>query len=222
MVLLFPGLAGSENRDDGEKIISRLRDKYAPMYKRYLGVKSVRMVLMKEFDNKSGELLNTSRVKVLRKDYFYRKPEVTLLSYIKDGKEADKSEFKGETAEPWHPPFDEQGSEHYDLGVKGVETIRGVSCYRIRVIPKKRTPRHFTGEIYLRTDNLNQVKAVGSSARLSFPLKEFTGTFYTEVRDGVVMMTGGSVRMTIDVPVVYPNRRFESTVTVLQSEPIPR
>jgi len=203
-----------------QDVIRRIREKYIPMYQKYQGVESNREVEIKTYDSETNTLIKTANVHLLRKDYFYKKPEVKVLKYVVDGKEEAPSKYKPLEYQPGYQVFDENGDKNYETRVIGYKTIDGYPCYEVNVLPKKATKLHYKGKLYYRVSDLALIKSSGSIGEISFPLKGFHMDLYTEELNDLTVVSSGIITANVDLPVFLPNRRIVSRFKVLYNKPI--
>ncbi len=203
-----------------KKVISRIQDKYIPMYKKYQGIESNQKVEIKTYDSKTSELLSTAHVHLIRKDYFYKEPEVEVLQYIVDGKEEETSKYEPIKSQPGYHVFDENGDIHYKTQVIGYKIIEGQQCYEVSVTPVKATKMHYQGMLYYRVSDLNLVYSSGSIGEIPFPLKELHSDLSIVCMNDLTVISSGIITARLDIPVILPDRRIVSRFTVLKNTPI--
>jgi hypothetical protein len=228
IVILFlfvpnPSLYGSRleiTPDLSIKIIDQLRKKYIPMYQKYQGVESTRQVEIKTYDSKTNQLLHISQVHLIRKDYFYKEPDIVVLKYVVDGKEKKPSKYKPIKYRPGYQVFDKNGDKNYDTQVVGYKTINSQQCYEVNVTPKEATELHYKGKLYYRVSDLMLAQSSGSIGKISFPLKTLHMDFNTESLNDLIVVSSGIVTASVDIPVIMPNRRIVSRFSALKNKPI--
>lgn len=215
------GADGTVSKSEGESVLARIRARYEPVFKKYQGVESTREITLREWDTKAGKLLATSRIRLVRRDYFYALPEITVLSYEKEGKRMKPSDYKPRREGPLFPVFDRSGASHYRTEVVGTMRIDGVKCYRVQVVPLEATAQHFRGNLYYRADNLDQILAEGSGAKLTMGVKSFWMRMNMRMVQGVPAISGGTMTIIVDVALIYPNRKFVSDIKASNIRIIP-
>jgi len=227
LIFYFLSIASAIHGDEpditpafSKKIISRLRAKYIPMYEKYKGIESNREVEIKTFDEETNALLQTVNVHLIRKDYFYKEPEVIVLKYIVDGKEEKTSKYKPVKSQPGYHVFDKNGDINYETNVLGYKTVSGHRCYEINVTPKKATEKHYQGKLYYRTDTLELVRSSGSLGKISFPLKGLYIDLAIDYIDDLAVILSGIIIANIDIPIIFPDRRVVSSFKSLNNKPI--
>ena len=213
-----PGFAETISPSESERILERVFNKYIPIYDKYRGVESTSRVITREYDPKTNVLKRTSEVLLHRKDYFYEKPEIKALSFKIDGKDTDPSQYRSWETKPTYLAFDKKGRENYLLKVTEKKNIGQKECYRIEVLPRKSTSRHFKGEIYCTVDSLNVVQTVGGVADLEFPIKYFWSDFYFTLVKEIPVVQSGTLKIRINVPIVYPDTLIVTSTTISESK----
>ncbi len=199
--------------EESERILELIFSRSVDIYRTYSGVESVRAETIREYDPETGVLRSVSEVTLKRKDYFYRDPEIEVVTYIKDGKEMKPSAHRVFKGKPAYPVFDKKGREHYDIRVAAIQMINGKKAYRIEVTPKMETQRHFRGNIYCMTKTLKTLLIEGTLAKLEFPLRSFQMNLAMTAVDGVPVAGGGTVRIRVSVPLFYPDTMIVSEFT---------
>ena len=223
-VIFTQGFAiGAEEQvipEKSKEIIEKIRTMTIPRAKKYRGVESKRNVEVKEYDS-SGKLIVTHKFVAVRKDYFYEPPESKVLKYEKNGKDTKQTDYKEFKIDPTYPVFDENGEQYYETAVVAAQVIDGVKCYKVKVTPKQATSRHFSGHIYYKTDDLEPHVAEGTLGKLPWPFKEFYMRFYFVKQKGYPIFRSGVITIKADVPVVFADHKFDTTIDVIESKPIP-
>lgn len=224
MTLLRP--ASGENVSavtpaESDRIIAIAFSKGNALYKKYSGVESVRKETISEIDPETKKIKSVSEVTSKRKDFFYKEPEIEVITYKKDGKDLEPSKCRVMKAKPLYPVFDEHGHENYRISVAGIIQHNGIQCYRILVEPRKDTPRHFKGTMYATVKNMETIYIEGTMAKLEFPIKEFRIALNTIKIDDVPVAQSGKVHVRVNVPVFFPDTIIETTLTTLETKLIP-
>ena len=205
--------------EKSDKIISKIYEKYIPIYKKYIGVESLREVYTEEYDTKKNKLISTSKAKIIRNDYYYKKAKKEVLEYWKNDEKLKPSDYKSLEFKPMYPVFDEKGKRHYETIILGYKKIIKKICYEIDVIPKKKSKRFFTGKIYCNIKNLEIVYVDGTMAKLFFPVKEFDLKMTINHQKDLPFVKNANIILRIYVPLFYPEKRYLSEVKVLEAKP---
>ena len=209
--------SNSISPEESDRIIAMAFERGMALYKKYSGVESVRKEMISEYDPETRKLKSVSEVTMKRKDYFYKNPEVEVLTYKKDGKDMNPSQYRIMKAKPLYPVFDEKGRDNYRITVAEKINHEGRQCYLIQVEPRSETPRHFRGTMYVTVKGMETVYIEGSIAKLDFPIKEFRIALNTRKIDDVPVTQSGKVHVRINVPVFYPDTIIESILTTLET-----
>ncbi|MBI4765709.1 MAG: hypothetical protein HY787_14070 [Deltaproteobacteria bacterium] len=212
------GFAETITPSESERILERIFNKYMPIYEKYRGVESTSRVISREFDPKTNVLKRTSEVFLHRKDYFYEKPEIKALSLKIEGKDTDPSQYRSWETKPAYLVFDKKGRENYQLKTTEKKNIGQKECYRIEVLPRKSTSRHFKGEIYCTVDSLNVVQTVGGVGDLEFPIKYFWSDFYYTLIKEIPVVQSGTLKIRVNLPILYPDTLIVTSTTILESK----
>lgn len=212
------GFAENIAPSESERILERVFNKYIPVYNKYRGVESTSRVITQEFDPKTNVLKSTSEVLLHRKDYFYEKPEIKALSLKINGKDTDPSQYRSWETKPTYPVFDNKGRENYLLKVTEKKKVYQKECYRIEVLPRKSTSRHFKGEIYCSVDSLDVVQTVGGVADLEFPIKYLWSDFYFTLVKEIPVVQSGTLKVRVNIPILYPDTLILTSTTISESK----
>ncbi len=204
--------------EEADRILARIIDKYSSIYGKYPGVESTSKNVIREFDPVTNELRSNSEVTLVRKDYYYASPEIRVLSYKKDGKDLDPSKYQSKETKPSHLLFDEKSSENYTYKIIEKKKINGRECYRIEVLPRKETSKHFKGEVFCAADTLDMVYLSGSAAKLDFPLKDFWMEFHYALASKIPVIQSGTIKVRVKVPGFYPDTLIVTTISIVESK----
>lgn len=203
--------------EESIRVLATLKSRGIEMYRKYTGVASLRTEIVREYDPATGSLKSTSEVTMKRKDYFYKNPEIEVLSFNKDGKEMEPSKFRIMKSAPTYPVFDDHGDQHYLITLEDTVRINGKACYRVRVNPKKKTMRYFSGDLYFKKDTLETVMLEGTVAKLDFPLTSFRIELWMAAIDRVPVIKSGTVEVRVNVPVFYPDTLIVTSISVTEN-----
>ncbi len=201
--------------EESDQVVAKVLEKYSGIFRKCSGVESVRKEVISEFDPATNTLRSVSEVTMKRKDYFYKSPEVEVLTYKKDGKELEPSKFRITKVMPFYPFFDDKGRENYRITAAEKIHHNGKNCYRIQVDPRKQTSRHFKGNVYVTVKDMEIIHLEGTMAKLDFPIMEFSLALVIKVIDDVWVTQSGEIRVRVSVPLFYPDTLLVSTLTTL-------
>ncbi len=204
-----------------QEIISKIRAKTEPVYRKYIGVESTREIISRQYDSRDNSYRGGYTVRLRRKEYFHKKAHYKVLKYVKDGKEEPVWKYNYPTRNPVHQPFDPDTDKNYITRLCGKKTINGIPCWEFEVIPKKETPRHLRGKIYFSISGLDLIYLEGTLARYPVGLKSLTMAIYFKKLDDAYVISKGSYTFAVLVPLFYPHRKFEQTFTSTDDRLIP-
>lgn len=207
-----------------EKLAQKLRQTYIPVYQNYLGYTAQRKSRVVIRDAKTGKLYRTVDSLVDRKVYFYKKAEKgTVYRYVVDGKPKPVSDYKGQKeGKPAHPFFDSFGHKHYQFKLEGTATVRGKSCYTLKVIPREQSERHLKGIVYIDKLKLRTVRFTGTQSKLSFGIKRINFVIDFNTINGFDLPIRSRVRFLLDIPVFFPDKDFDITSELSGHRMMPR
>ena len=206
--------------DLSEKIIKKIYNKYIPVYKKYSGVESNRSIDIIEYNPGSNTLINRYTVLLVRKNYFYKKPDIEVLQYIKSNTEQRPSDYQSREIEPPVPVLDENGMKSYTAVIMKYAKVLNTKCYQMKVVPRKKNSEHFDGFMYFRTDNLELLLMEGTFGDLPYSIKEYNMKLYYEHINDLPVMKSGSYIIRTYIPVLQPDRRYMFSIKVNNSKPL--
>ncbi len=206
-----------------DEIVNRIRSKTIELYQKQSGLEYVEDTLIKTFNSETGELEGTTKVVLIKRNYYYQKAEITTLKYEEDGKELPVSEYKPYgSGEPGYPVFDKNGPTHYDVKVVGTEMIEGQNCYHLKINAKEETVKHLIGDMYFEMQDLELVLFRGSLADLPFGAKKIQMEVYYTSENGINAPDSSSAEIFAHVPFIYPHKKLVVTTKTSQQKYIPR
>lgn len=207
--------------EESARVLENIRQKNRPYFEQYRGIESLRTIVIRQYAPDTNKLLVTEEVTMRRRDYTYEKPEVTILTYRKNGEVLKPGDFKERIADPVYPVFDEQGRTHYDVRVTGIEVHEGIRCYRIEVDPLQKTERHVRAILFYDAATLAPVSADGTLGKVPYPLTDFRMTMRMAEMGTVPVARSIMMTLRVKVPLFF-DRRFITEITVKENTLIPR
>jgi len=111
------GKADAVTAAESDRVISLAFERGSGIYKKYSGVESLRKEVVSEYDPATKKLKSISELTIKRKDFFYKEPDIEVLTYKKDGRDMEPSKFRVMKAMPLYPVFDEKGRDNYLITV---------------------------------------------------------------------------------------------------------
>lgn len=190
-------------------ILAQLKNKYQKGYENFSGVEGIYMLDIKEMNpNNANKVVSTGKAKVIRRDFFYKKPDLVVLEYEKDGKALSPSKYNPPSFEPIFPLFDKDGEKHYNIKIQGIIEKKGKAMYKMRVVPKKKGIRYFTGYAYYDKENLQPISMRGSLAANYFFLKEIFLEMGQREVNGMPAMQSMVIQTRVFAPMIIKDRRY--------------
>ncbi|MGI6394725.1 MAG: hypothetical protein ACOX2F_08405 [bacterium] len=185
-----------------DETIEKMYEKLSGFYEKNQGVVSVRELSAVSKDPETGKVLKKFKAKIERTDYFYKTPKIVAIEYSENGVEQDKKKYDTREIEPFYPIFDKKGKKNYKLEVVGKEVVAGRDCLKVKVIPQKKSARHFQGEIFIDPEKLEMVKMKGTLAKLHWAMKEFSFEYLFTTLQGFPVIKSAKVRSRVKVALI--------------------
>lgn len=216
-----PDAAGVSAGRYGE-VLAAIRANAARVYSAYEGVEARRSAVSRVYDSRSGKLIESAEVLLIRREYFRRRPEYTALRYVKNGEELPPEKFSYRTRDPIHLPFDVDHDVNYRERVAGTAVVEGVRCYEIELIPRQKTARHFSGRAFFAVDGLALRYLEGTLADNPFGVKSLKLRLYFRSLGEASVVDRGEYDIDVHVPILYPHRRIVHSFTSSEDRLIPK
>lgn len=217
-ILTFVSAVYSADTPNDEEIINKLILKYGAMYKLYNGIETRRIIIRHDIDPKTNKEVSVSEIELIKKEYFYKTAETTIVKCKKDGIIQPNESYKVYPEEPSVPLFDNNGRENYKFEVNGYCNINGINCLKIKIVPLKITQNHFSGYIYIDPKKTELIYIEGGVAKIPFPVKELSMFLYTRDFNNVPVMTSGVVNIRLSIPLVLPDSRMKTEIKVIEKK----
>jgi hypothetical protein len=209
IVSLFPANLAAV---DLEGLIGDIRERQAPFFEKYAGYQSLHTSTTVIRDAKNGEVKDRIETTLVVRQYFGEgKPEVVrVIRYVKNGKVMSPDDYKEHPGDDaMYAIFGRNSDTHYRFQYEGEKTIQGHECHVIRVIPRKKTNRHFSGLVYMRKKDLAMVMMRGTKADLPASTRSLNiNVMLGPTSAGVRLPVSTNVRFQVHVPIFFPNRAF--------------
>lgn len=202
-------------------ILSRIAEKLKDTYEKNIGVEAKRDTINVFYNSKTNEFLGINRAILIRKEYFYKRAEYTVLKYYEDDKERPPDEYNYRTRDPIFPPLDKNSEKNYDVKLNEIVIINRVPCYEIIIIPKIKSVRHLSGKAYFTVKGLDLYYMEGSLAANSFGLKNSRIQLYFKKFKGASVLDHGMMIFDVHIPFFYPNKRIVVIVSSSDEKLIP-
>jgi len=203
-------------------LLRTLRARASTLFTTYKGIWSRRRATVRTYDPDTGELESTQEMVLLSWQYFYKAPVRKVVTCKVDGQRADPDACKSKgNPKAMYPLLDRNSARHYRITLMGQTMVAHQPCYKLKVTPRHKTERHFSGTLYVALGTLKPVRAEGTLARLPFPIKRFHIKLRFTQYKGFAVPSSGKVEITLKVPVVY-HARLVSSFHALEHRLIPR
>jgi len=210
VLLLSVGLYAQKTKVNESEVIDKLIAKYSKFYEQYEGVKSVKHVENKILDSESKELIKTSKVKLNSQNFFYKKSIEKAFEFFENGKKEDPDDYKsGRKSKPTAPLFDKNSKKNYKFKIVGSKTHRKIDCYKIKVIPNRKSETLFKGEILVSKKTLFIMYVSGTIAEFS----RYMENFWIKVdykSEKFPSESIGEMMVHIDVPIFFSDKLIKS------------
>ncbi|HSV97750.1 MAG TPA: hypothetical protein VLM75_12580 [Spirochaetota bacterium] len=216
-----PLRGGAAPAPHGE-ILAAIRENAVRAYRAYDGVESHRLGRSHIYDSRTGELVESSEVLMIRREYFRRRPEFTALRYIKNGVELPPRKFGYRTREPLHLPFDDDNDLNYNERIVGTAVIEGERCHEVEIIPKRKTTRHFNGRAFFAVNGLALRYLEGTLADNPLGVKSLRLRVHFRSLGEAAVIERGEYLIDVHVPILYPHRRIVHSFTSSDDRLIPK
>ena len=226
MTFLFSFIPMSLFALDLDGMIKGIRERQGSFFDQYAGYQSLHTSTTVIRDAKSGEVKDRVETTLVVRQYFGEgKPEVVrVVRYVKNGKVMSPDQYREHPGDDaMYPIFGRNSDSHYRYTYGGVKSVQGQECHVIRIVPRKKTNRHFSGLVYMSKKDLAMVMMSGTKAELpaatrSLNMNVIMGPTSAKVR----LPVSTNVRFHVHVPVFYPNRKFQIWTTMTNHSLIPR
>ena len=198
-----------------DEIIDRIYEHVSQMEKKFPNTHIRRTMTVRELDPDSGKVRKTS---ISDQDVSTRigeHPQIKILSCSIDGANAKPEACKRKQRDR-KPPlrlFGPSGHDHYRFELALQKPEDNKESYRLRVIPKQKTDRHFTGVLEFDARDLSLRSYRGTIADFPLGMKEMEMEFFFDNVDGRSVPSKTRMDMTLYLPLVLNSRVVSESVT---------
>ncbi|MDV6236082.1 hypothetical protein CH379_010655 [Leptospira ellisii] len=226
LILCIPGgtfYSGEEifAKENLNGVFETIRQNSRNGISKFKGIDYKRDLTVTEIDPESGQKISLSRISTRRVEYYYERPVIVVLSYVKNGTALSPKEYEPERASPTYPIFDDQSYDHYSYRISGPVTIRDKSCYEIEVSPLQSSPRHFKGKIYYEKNSLKPYYLEGTVAKWGFGVKNLYFRMFLDLtKENVAYVKSGEIFIKSYVPLLSPEKETKIELHTLDAVPI--
>lgn len=192
---------------NGPAILAKIYERVSAEERAFPGNFSRRKIVRRELDPDDGEVRSTRQVEAEVWGWAGGRDRMKILRCEIDGAQVENDECEPQLeGEPIHSMFGPRGREHYDLEFAGAVALDGEDTWRVRVVPKEETVRHFQGDLFFRQTNLSIAGMEGGVADHPFGLKALRIRMRFADKDGRGMLTKGHSDAVIYVPLLVDAR----------------
>jgi hypothetical protein len=205
---MAPARAGVTPEEEA-RILATIRGRVQRFLANHRGIAARRWTVVREYDPDDGRLVKTAVYDADQIDYFYSKPAIRILRCFIDGRRVDNEQCDSDRQrrEPHLQLFDGDGKRNYAVRITGEVTIKGQRAYRLDVRARRKTDRHFVGQLYFRASDLQLLFLEGSVARLPFPVRHlYLKLHFRKYGQDLVGVSRGYVDIWVRVPLVFKRR----------------
>ncbi|MBM9576627.1 hypothetical protein JWG45_05605 [Leptospira sp. 201903070] len=202
-------------------IIEKIRQSSKNVIATFKGIDYKRELKITETDPKTGKQISVSKATIRRVEYYYERPVVVVLDYIKNGEKLPPQNYEPEKSYPTYPIFDDQSQNHYSVRINGPILFRNRESYVVDVTPLQLSPRHFKGKIYYDKNSLHPYYIEGTTSKWKFGVKDMHFKINMELtRDKVAIVRSGDVFVKTHIPVLSPEKDIHIRLETIEAVPI--
>ncbi|TGK35914.1 hypothetical protein EHQ12_08455 [Leptospira gomenensis] len=208
-------------KEDLNQIFETIKQNSRNSISKFKGIDYRRDLIVTETNSETGQKISVSQISTRRVEYYYERPVIVALSYVKNGQALSPKEYEPERASPTYPIFDDQSQDHYSYRISGPVTIRDKFCYEIEVSPLQSSPRHFKGKIYYEKNSLKPYYLEGTVAKRGFGVKNLYFRMFLELtKENVPYVKSGEIFIKSYVPLLSPEKETKIELQTLDAVPI--
>ena len=190
-----------------DEIVEKISRRVATQEDEYPGTYSRRQIVRKVLDPDDGSLRKLWEIEAEVWDFIEQKQQMKILGCRLDGKKTSLEDCEPDLqGDPMLRIFGPDSKENYQILLDGEATIDGARAYKLKIIAKEKTARHFEGAMYFAVDSLQVLRAEGGLAKYPFGLKALSLQLGFEDLNGTSIIAKGTSDLTIYVPLLYNER----------------
>ncbi len=217
LLLLVPFLllpAENARAATDAEIIDRIYQRVSEFEKKFPGTHVRRTMTVTETDPDSNEVRRTL---VSEQEVWNRvgeRPRIEILSCKVDGEvaKAKACQRRERDREPPYRVFGPDGHTHYRYELLPPDPAASPTLYRLKVIPRERTERHFEGILDFHAESLRLMASRGTIADYPMGLKRFSLELLFGELDGYPVPTEAKMDMTLYLPLILDVRVVSQAV----------
>ena len=198
----FSGQAGAPA--SSAEIIDRIYRNASDFQAQFPGTFIRRTRTVREIDPDDGAVQKTFVSEQEVSDRLGRRPEIKILSCEVNGKSTEPSDCKRKEGDrkPPYRIFGPEGRSHYRYELLAEEASAKPPTYRLKVIPRERTSRHFEGILDFDASTLRLLASRGTVADYPLGLKSLELELLFDDLDGHPVPAHSRMDMTLYLPLV--------------------
>ena len=214
-ILFFLCWAGGAAGLTDDEIIDRIYQRVSELEAKYPDTRIRRTMTVRELDPDSGKVRKTSVSEQEVAARVGERPQIKVLSCTVNGASAkpEACERKERDRKPPFRIFGPTGHDHYRFELLPQPPGGETSFYRLRVIPKQKTKRHFEGVLEFTRSDLSLHSSHGTIAAFPMGMKKMELELFFEDLDGRAVPSRTRMDMTLYVPLVLNSRVISESVT---------
>lgn len=216
-LLILPLLfwsAGAAGLTDDETI-GRIYQHISQLEEKYPNIRIRRTMTVRELDPDSGKVRKTSVSEQDVLAHVGERPQIKILSCTVNGASAkpEACERKERDRKPPLRIFGPTGHQHYRFELLPQQLGGDAPFYRLRVIPKQKTERHFEGVLEFTASDLSLHSSHGTIAAFPMAMKKMELELFFDDLDGRSVPSRTRMDMTLYLPLVLNSRVISESVT---------
>ncbi|TGK30098.1 hypothetical protein EHQ05_03820 [Leptospira yasudae] len=208
-------------KEDLQPILAKIRENSRMSISSFKGIDYKRNLTITEIDSSTGKEISVSKVLTRRVEYYYDRPVVVVLNYVKNGVTLPPKDYEPEKSSPTYPIFDDQSDEHYLFNISGPVFFQNRQSYVVEISPLQLSTRHFKGRIYYEKNSLHPFYVEGTTSKLKFGVKEMYFKIFMEVsKEKVAIVRSGEVFVKTYIPFLLPEKDIRIQIETIDAVPI--
>ncbi|TGM53532.1 hypothetical protein [Leptospira adleri] len=210
----------SSNRELSH-VVEKIKQSSKSVIAKFKGIDYKRDLTITETDSKTGSQISVSKISTRRVEYYYERPVIVVLSYVKNGENLPPKDYEPEKTSPTYPIFDDQSEDHYSIQIQGPILFKNRESYVVEVTPLQLSPRHFKGKIYYDKNSLHPYYIEGTTSKWKFGVKDLYFKINMELTpDKVAIVRSGEVFVKTHIPLLSPEKNIHIRLETLEAVPI--
>ena len=214
VIFCLAGTSVWAEEPNDQEIIDQIYRRVSEFEQQYPGTHFNRTQTVREIDPDNGKVEKTS---ISQEEVWNRvgeRPRVQILHCTVDGQIREPDDCKRKERDRKAPLriFGPEGQDHYRLELNARPGQAGASTFKLKVIPRQRTPRHFQGILEFSPTDFRLLSTRGTIADYPFGLKDFSLEMDFAELDGHPVPARSKIDMTLYLPLVLNARVVSEAV----------